>query len=331
MPPPEGKTFFSKRGLAFSLRRDWSDLKALAGRVGTHYRSFDELQGGKWRHFDVPSKRLADVQSEIARLLKSKIDFPATMLGGIKGRSPRDNAMIHAGQKLVFKLDIRDCFPSIGNERVFRMFRNRLGFSDLISNILTRLTTFQRRLPQGAPTSTIIANAVLIPLHDDMQSVCKGMSVGCSFWVDDITLSGDRVREAIGPVLALVRKHGFSMRARKVCLLAAHRAKLAVTGVVVNRRRLSVGRERRNKLRAQIHRLVVSGRPSKAQLTSIRSSIAQISHISKSQGEALAKFARLRLPEEATLTEHPRATKLRRECRCTHKHRLMKSKAFVRD
>jgi hypothetical protein len=325
--PPGEKTFFSKRGLAFSLRRDWSDLKELADRAGAHYRSFDEWQGGKWRHFDVPSQRLADVQSEIARLIKARIDFPPTMLGGIKGRSPRDNAEIHAGQGLVFKIDIRDCFPSIDNKRVFRMFRNRLGFSDSIANILTRLTTFQRRLPQGSPTSTLIANAVLIPLHDDMQVACRPINVGCSFWVDDITLSGNRVRDAIEPVLALVRKHGFSMRARKVCLLAAHRTRQSVTGVVVNRRQLSVGRERRNKLRSQIHRLAVSGHTSKAQLTSIRSSIAQINHISKSQGATLAKLARLKLPSEVSQAEQRRATKLRIKCRCTHKHRLIKSKS----
>ncbi|WP_157232370.1 reverse transcriptase family protein [Hyalangium minutum] len=329
MSEATARTFYSKAGLGFHLKRDWSTLESLAEHAGAHYRSFDEWMGNKWRHFDVPSKRLADVQREIARFLKARVKFPDTMLGGLKGGSPKKNAEAHRGQGLVFKLDIRDCFPSIGHRRVFRMFREQLKFSDPISNLLTKLTTFQNRLPQGSPASSVIANLVLMELHESIQLECEALGLKCTFFVDDITLSGERVREVIAPVVRLVQRHGFSMRPCKVRLLAAHREKLSVTGVLVNRRRLSVGRTRKNKLRARIHQLSRGERVTDSDLRSIQSSVVQVKHISNHQGETLERLVQEKLPKRGVQTPKERAKKIRRVCKCTHKHRHKRNEESV--
>jgi hypothetical protein len=51
------------------------------------------------------------------------------------------------------------------------MFRYEFGFGHDVSRLSTRLTTLRGRLPQGAPTSTAIANLVLsLPLDRPMTA-----------------------------------------------------------------------------------------------------------------------------------------------------------------
>lgn len=313
--------FFSRQGLGFHLQCDWPDLKELADHVGRHYHSFDELQGSKWRHFDVPDKRLKRLQASIAKLIKLRINFPPTMLGGLKGGSPRKNAEAHVKNGNIFKLDIRDCFPSIGPRMVFKVFREQLGFSEELSNVLTKLTTFQRRLPQGSPASCVIANAVLLPLHERIRNTCAQFGVACTFFVDDITLSGERVREVAGFVIELVKASDFSMRAKKVRLLAAHREGQSVTGVFINGGRLSVGRERKNKIRAKIHQFSSRDKVTDNELRSLESSIRQVAYISKAQGAALTRLADLKLPSQVVTQKKQPVKRIRRPCTSTHKHR----------
>jgi RNA-directed DNA polymerase len=326
---PRKQTFYSLREFCVHLRCEQGQLKELAERAGSYYKRFDEHQGGKARHIDSPQNALKSIQSKIARFLRSSVSFPDTMQGGTKGGSPKKNAEVHVGQQLVFKLDIRDCFPSIGNKRVFSIFREQLNLSNEISSILTKLTTFQRRLPQGAPTSSILANLALLPLHNEIQALCKPRGVNCTFFVDDITLSGDRVREAVGGVIALIQKHGFSMRPRKVKLLARHRDEQNVTGVVVNGGRPSIGRTQKTKIATRIHKLSAFKTISESDYRSIRSLIAHAKHISRPQGEKLEKLAHENLPKRRVQIKKPLVRKVRLPCRSTHQHshRRLKKRA----
>jgi RNA-directed DNA polymerase len=309
---------------------DWRELKSLAEHAGMHYDSFDVQKEGKpqaeWRHLDVPRARLMQVQRQIARFLRLRVSLPETMQGGIRGRSARTNAGVHLGQKTVFKLDIRDCFPSVGPRRVFQVFREVLCFSDEISRVLTKLTTYHRRLPQGAPTSTLLANLAMLPLHDAIQDVCKEFSIRCSFFIDDITVSGGGARDAAGRIVELVRRHGFAMRARKVCLLSSHRDAQKITGVQINGGRFSVGRARKNQLRRRIFLVARSSPVLDSELRSIRSSISQVEHVSPVQGAALLRLAKAQLPEHGIVTEDSRASS--RLCRCVSakKHRRQHNK-----
>ena len=68
--------------------------------------------------------------------------------GGVKGKSPIENASIHTNQEVVFKMDIAQCFPSIGSSRVLAMFQS-LGFGPEAAGLLTKLTTWNNELDAG--------------------------------------------------------------------------------------------------------------------------------------------------------------------------------------
>src|SRR5690606_10788268 len=94
-----------------------------------------------------------------------KIDLPNYAFGAVKGKDNVDNAKQHQGKKYKFTTDLKDFFPSITNKAVNEMFVSQ-GFSHKVSGLLTKLTTYKGKIPQGAPTSSTLANLVFIKTGD---------------------------------------------------------------------------------------------------------------------------------------------------------------------
>jgi RNA-directed DNA polymerase len=141
--------------LAWTLGIPREVLESLAAVAGHHYRPFLlERQGKKPRLIDNPDRCLKDTQRKIYKRLLKDLKFPEYLHGGIKGKSPKTNAAKHLGKRLVVRLDLEDFFPSITNRQVYSVWSRNLDNSPPVSRLLTLLTTYRRRLPQGAPTST---------------------------------------------------------------------------------------------------------------------------------------------------------------------------------
>jgi hypothetical protein len=100
-----------------------------------------------------------------------------------------------------------------------------------------KLTTLHHHLPQGAPTSSMLANLALLPIHDEIAAVATEFDLRWSFYVDDIALSGSRAREAITPVVDIIHRHGHSVHDVRVMSAGARHE---LTGTVPNRK-ISVG------------------------------------------------------------------------------------------
>ena len=114
--------------------------------------------------------------------------MPEYAFGGVKGKDNIQNARFHKGQKYVFQTDLKDFFPYITNKMVYKMFVIN-GFSPDVASLLTKLTTFKGHLPQGAPTSTTIANLVFAPCGDEIRSIAEREGLRFTTFVDDVTIS----------------------------------------------------------------------------------------------------------------------------------------------
>jgi hypothetical protein len=119
-------------------------------------RPFQRRLSSKLRPIDNPVKELSWVQKRIYRRLLKPICFPEHIFGAVPKRSVRDNAELHLNATVLVTLDIRQCFPSITNVQVYQVWRKLLDCSTPVAALLTQLTTFQRRLPQGAATSPLL-------------------------------------------------------------------------------------------------------------------------------------------------------------------------------
>ncbi len=72
---------------------------------------------------------------------------------------------------------------------VYKIFCKRLECSPNVSRYLTRLTTLNGSLPQGSPTSTILAALIAEPLAKRLDNFAKGHRADYSQYVDDNAVS----------------------------------------------------------------------------------------------------------------------------------------------
>lgn len=287
----------SKRRLEFMLELRRDTLFKVAGTAGSYYRQFDRRKkhGDGWRHIDNPTGPLKMIQSRLYKRFLARFPYPTYLSGGIVGRSTVDHGRGHVCQPTLVTLDLKDCFPSIDDKDVFFMYRDNLGCSSDIASLLTKLTTFQHRVPQGAPTSTALANMVLLPMHEEISVYCAKNGWEYSAFIDDIAISGPAAEQAIEPVIEIVRRRGMAVRSRKVERTPQRRSQ-AVTGVRVNRK-ISAGRRRVQALREQILAEADAEVPDPARIRSLWGRIRQVRSICAAQGRSLERLADGILPE----------------------------------
>lgn len=289
----------STRRLEALLRRDRKDIERIATHAGRYYDPFDTQRAGstKWRHIDNPQPVLKELQSSIYHAILATYSFRPNIFGGIPRRSIKDNMDEHLGQPLLITLDIKNCFPHIHDlNHVFPMFR-RLGFPPEVAALLTKLTTFQHRLPQGAPSSSIIANLVMEPVHDQIEKIARVYGLHWSMYVHDIAISGTRAREAITPLIRVLQREGYAVSHRKIHIMSSAERQ-ALTGGVVNRGKISAGRKQIEEIRAAI--LELHDRCDVIYDHEIRSARGRINHVrwlNPLQGATLVHLANRLLPK----------------------------------
>lgn len=254
---------YSLRHLEVLLGRSRGELKDLAAHAVRYYRPFP-LTGKerpfarkvivrKKRWIDNPVDPLKAIQSRIEERLLRRVILPEHLLGGVHGKSIRDNAKLHLRARCLVIIDIRNFFPSITPQQVRAVFQETLNCSAAVSHLLTGLTTYRGRLPQGAPTSTLLANLVLASFDHEIRSVCLLNGVFYSSWVDDLAFSGDTAPQAIGPVIAALRKAGFKVSHRKITVMRAGDRK--VLNSLVLGKFVTLQKQYRSRIRAGIHNL----------------------------------------------------------------------------
>ena len=191
-----------------------------------------------YRPIDIPAPHLKKVQSRIADLL-ARISPPDFLFSPVKGRSYVDNAVRHLGATAYRFLDIADYFPSCTANNVARFFGRDLQCPQDVTAVLVRLTTFDERLPQGSPSSPILAYFSNRPMWVEIDSLVREAGFTFSLYADDITISGPMVPEAlIWEVKMCVHRHGLKTKPSKEGSLIARPAE--ITGVVVTGGRTKV-------------------------------------------------------------------------------------------
>ena len=274
------------RRLAELLGASSQRLKEIAENIDSHYTEVLLWQTpSKLRVLRIPSPELKEIQRAIKRHILDRYDLGPSAHGGVKGRSPVSNARCHLNRPCVVNLDVKTFFEDVRHYMVLRLFRQELGFGRDVARLLTRLTTLDAQLPQGAPTSTAVANLLLRGVDETIERQARRKGVSYSRFVDDVTLSGDDPRPLINTVarvLSTKRLHIHRQKPKftsKIKLsVKSARAPQEVTGLVVNSPRgPSVSKKRRDALRGEIHRLQREHAAARAaSVSSIRGKIAHV-------------------------------------------------------
>jgi RNA-directed DNA polymerase len=239
--------------------------RQIADEVNTHYRFFSKIDAKKQktRHFRDPSAELKEIQRRLKRLLE-RTELSAVAHGGVRGRSPRSNASQHLEKPCVVTVDVRQFFPNVRHYIIYRLFRRELKHGRDVARLMTRLVTLHAQLPQGAPTSTVVANLLLTSAVDaPILAAATSANSAATRFVDDIAFSGADPRSLINDTAqALSRKRlpiwrkKAKFQSKSKLHIAPNSRRQEATGLVVNGTHgPSISRQRRDAVRAAIFQL----------------------------------------------------------------------------
>lgn len=208
-----------------------------------------EQFGIYWRRpINPPKDELKDLQKKINGFLVKNIEFPDFIFGGIKNKDNIRNAYQHKGRKYVFQTDLKDFFPFITSQDVYNTLIGN-GFSPDVASIITKLTTFKGHLPQGAPTSTTIANLVFLPTGLKLDEIAKQHDLKFTIFVDDVTFSSHTdFKHLTNDIIHIINEDGFKISRGKTTYKSDTSGKVEITGVAKYNNTLGITAKLRNKL-----------------------------------------------------------------------------------
>ncbi len=257
---------FSLPHLPLFLKLCWHVLsqykqgKHTGHRCDDLYVSFDvEKRAGGIRHITNPSPLLKDVQQVLLEDLTTRLDdtWPDACHGFRRGKSIKTNAELHCGKAVIVHADIESFFDNTGYWRIWAVLTHVYGhlLSAKAIWFLVDVCCYNGGLPTGAPTSPILANAVLCDFDRLVAQCAEKKQITYSRYADDLTFSGRQGVQNILPfVKSTLQKVGYRLKEDKTYILRQHNRQ-RVTGLVVNGNTPSVHREFRRGFRAGVDRL----------------------------------------------------------------------------
>jgi RNA-directed DNA polymerase len=238
-----------------------------------------------YRLIEAPKPRLRALQRGLLAELFARIPVHGAAHGFVPGRSVRTFAEPHAGRRMVVRLDLVSFFASVTAGRVYGLLRTA-GYPEPVAHALTGLCTTatphtalrrappglpDRRyrlallarphLPQGAPTSPVLANLCGYRLDRRLAGLAAAFDARYTRYADDLAFSGGldaRQAAALASrVASVAAEEGFRVHPAKTRVRGrADRQLLA--GLVVNARPM-VPRHEYDRLRAVLHNAARTG------------------------------------------------------------------------
>lgn len=249
--------------------------------------SIQKRSGGK-RYICVPDEYLLMTQQWIHKYILCSEYAIKRLSSNVTAYLPKsshvDNAKRHLGADWILKLDITNFFEAISERQVYYVFRS-LGYRALVAFSLSRICTriidkpndyrlrkkrwsnkkewkysntkIMGHLPQGAPTSPMLANLVCIELDGDLKKIATSEGLVYTRYADDITLSGSEkdlltTKILLSNISSLIGKYGFSVNRLKTKIIKDGNRKV-ITGLLVDGDKLRVPKPYKDEIRKELY------------------------------------------------------------------------------
>ncbi|YCM43938.1 reverse transcriptase family protein [Verrucomicrobiaceae bacterium 227] len=263
------------------------------------YRWIPKRRGGA-RLLMEPKESLKMSQRRILETILCGIPLHEAAHGFRTGRSIRTFSEPHTGHQVVLKMDLGNFFPSITFARVsglFQMLGYRSGVARLLAGLCTHrppreLARMARHLPQGAPTSPMLANAIAYRLDCRLSGLANSQGLNYTRYADDLAFSGARIRPSFSYLVGgIVLEEGFVVNDRKTRFMRAS-TRQRIAGVVVNEHP-NIERGEFDRLKAILYNCAKFGPSSQGmadQRSCLRGRIAAVQMLNPGRGEKLLQI-----------------------------------------
>jgi RNA-directed DNA polymerase len=251
---------FPQTNYLISLRQ--LNYHALQRKNKSRYRSFTiaKRNGGE-RKILAPNPSLKIIQKCLNIIFQAIYDPHKAAMGFVSDRSIIQHAQKHIGSNYILTIDLKDFFHSIEQARIWGRLQHppftlsekngRIEIAKLIAALCCHPVgiEWERQdhtpanfpvnvLPQGAPTSPTLSNAICEKLDIRLTGASKRFGFRYSRYADDLTFSamhsvfpgdGDAVKE----IRRIIVEEGFLINESKV-RVQKQGYRQEVTGLVVN-------------------------------------------------------------------------------------------------
>lgn len=228
-----------------------------------HIRRIPKRGGGE-RVLCAPKPKMKAAQRTILREILDKVPAHPAAKAFRRGHDISHHAHPHIGRKVVAAFDLQDFFPTISKKRVFGFFHG-LGYPASVAHVLSLLCTTRdctgprgsrRHLPQGAPTSPALANAICHRLDCRLTGLARRFGATYTRYADDLAFSGDEeFKRGLSRFIPLcehiIRAERFRVNPKKRRFMRRGRLQ-RLTGLNVNDK-VSLGRAEYDRLKAILH------------------------------------------------------------------------------
>lgn len=270
----------SLRHLAYLTKSDYLYLRSITSRQTDAYRTFTiRKRSGGGRLIAAPQPELMALQRWVSKEVLANVTPHVASHAYARKSSPLKCAKLHVGATWLIKVDIHDFFESITERRVFFAFRE-MGYQPLVAFELARICTrvkvdlplrdirfaAARRtvgikkynhsqmgyLPQGAPTSPMLAN--LVSFEMDRKLTEFGAETGLTYtrYSDDLIFSSARnlshrtAETYVAVISRIINSFGHDVHRRKTTI-APPGARKVVLGLLVDDTGVRLQRETRDR------------------------------------------------------------------------------------
>ncbi len=208
-----------------------------------------------------------------------------------------DAASLHCGCRWLIKLDIVNFFESVTERSVYKVFR-QMGYQPLVAFELARICTRQGdetklrnrshekwrapryeysiihsysnadilgHLPQGAPTSPMLANLAMCGFDQPVEDVAIKFGLTYTRYADDLTLSTasknfsrSKAQDAISQIYKVIQKFSYEPNLAKTQVVPPG-ARRIVLGLLVDGTEPKLTKEFRDRLRLHLHHIGPNG------------------------------------------------------------------------
>ncbi|TQL52894.1 RNA-directed DNA polymerase [Subtercola boreus] len=254
-----------------------------------HYRYEWRTRPGRVpRLLEVPNERMRTAQRTLLAEVLGGLPLHDAAHGFVLGRSALTAAGLHTGTDVVITLDLVTFFTRVTAGRVYGTLRQE-GVPERVALALTGIATnrvpprvigamppggdpgerFALRqalatahLPQGAPTSPMLANLAIRRLDSRLAGFALAADARYTRYADDLTFSGPlplrrRADAFLRGVTRIVVDEGHTVNRRKTRVRPAATSQ-RVTGIVVNER-TALPRAEFDRLKAILHNCAEHG------------------------------------------------------------------------
>ena len=233
-----------------------------------HTFKIPKKKKGEYRIISSPVKQLKIIQFFIKIILENLYEPKDCVMGFVKKRNVVDNAKRHLNKYYVQNLDIKDFFPSITQDMILGcLICAPYQINYQVAFMIARLCCIRREdnskvLPQGSPTSPILANMVFSELDARIMNLARQFDLDYTRYADDMTFSGqynsfkDEGR-FMKLLTSIIENNGFKLNPDKK-RIQKHGSRQEVTGIIISSK-TNVRRKYIKSIRTMLHNWETSG------------------------------------------------------------------------